>query len=789
MATRAEARLLGVVAACFLLSGAGSLVLETVWQRELRLLFGSSTLAVSTILVTYMLGLGLGSLLGGRLSSRMANGVRVYGWLELGVALYALAVPLMIRGVGHAAGGALASFSFWPVTLARFFGSLALMLVPTLAMGATLPVLVETCTSWRPAFGRHVGLLYGINTAGAVLGVLTATFVLFPRLGLAWSNRAGAALDAVAGMTALALLGGVSGTRSRQARAEGDAGVPPGGNRGWFWVGVVSYGLVGFTALVYEVAWTRVLSMTAGSSIYAFAAMLTAFLAGIALGSLAVRRWADRLSDPWPVYGVALIGLGVTAGATEFLFPMLPDAYVAVLERAGLAGRSMVVAGFVLSAAVMLPATLVLGALFPLACRVVARSGAGRTVAAAYFSNTLGSASGAFAAGFLLVPWLGLRNTVAAAAAANLLCGASILAARRTPARALRPLAAAGAAAALALWVVPAGDAAAELTRGVYYVPENEIDFGIEREKLEGVPGDRILFYRDGLAATVSVHDTGGGLNLRVNGKPDASIWDMSTQVLIGQIPMVFGRRPEDVLVIGYGSGISAGAAALHRPRRLDIVEIEGAVLEAARLFDAHNHRPLDRPFTRVIVEDGRNYVAHTKRRYDAIISEPSNPWMSGASNLFTREFFREARRALRPGGKLLQWIHFYGMDEPTVLSVFRAITDEFPHVYGFLYTAEDTDFLMLATDRPLGPDDLPRWERLDPEVRADFDRIGIGSTEELWSLLRADDRRMAELAARASAENTDDSMYVELRAPWSIYAPEDARWRRMLGRTASIAG
>ncbi|UCF68169.1 MAG: fused MFS/spermidine synthase, partial [Acidobacteriota bacterium] len=405
------------VATCFVLSGAGSLVLEVVWSRHLKLLFGSTTLAISTILVTYMLGLGLGALAGGWISDRLRNGVRVYGLLEIGVGVYALAVPLLLQIIGALSTTALTSGSFWPVTLARFAGSLGLMLLPTLAMGATLPVLVETLVADKRIMGERVGLLYGINTAGAVIGVLLATFLLFPRLGLAWSNRVGAGLDIAAGLIAAALIAprAVRTREERRQHAKKKRTRPAAASNvtapAWVLIGLVSYALVGFTALVYEVTWTRTLSMVLGSSIYAFSAMLAAFLGGIALGSLAARRWIDRMRDLWFAYAVSLGLLGLLALGTMTGFGRLPDAFLAIVRRGGLEGSSMITASFVLSSLVMIGPTLVLGWLFPLASRAIAEAGegVGWAVGATYFANTIGSALGAFAGGFLLIPLIGVR--------------------------------------------------------------------------------------------------------------------------------------------------------------------------------------------------------------------------------------------------------------------------------------------------------------------------------------------------------------------------------------------
>jgi spermidine synthase len=768
-----------LVAACLLLSGTGSLVLEVVWSRLLKLVFGSTTLAISTILVAYMLGLGLGGLLGGRLAARLRNGVRAYGWFEVAIALYAFAVPWILELFLPLSRTVLAPLSFWPAALLRFGAVLLFFLLPTLMMGATLPVLVAAVARSRADLARRVGLLYGINTFGAVSGVLLASFVLFPLVGVFWSNAIGAGADLLVGLLAVFVLAPRLSTQpAPDEPAEEPPPAPVGERRRWNPV-LVSYSAVGFTALGYEVCWTRALSMVTGSSIYAFTAMLAAFLAGIALGSLVARRWFDDLRRPLPLYAGGMALLGVLALGTMISFAWLPDAFLRVMEYVGVSGGTMVLASTLLSIGVMILPTLVLGALFPLVTRAAAASAGAepsRVVADVYFVNTIGSAAGAFAAGFVFIPWIGLQRTMALGVALNLgLAAALLLWQREWTGRRRNAVAVVVAAAALVVAVAPPRWDELQMTRGGFYRPRAQMDFGLVPEPLEGIDNERILYYRDGLNTTVSVHRVRGGLSLRLGGKTDASLIDMSTQELSGHIPMLFGPPAERALVVGYASGVTAGAVTLHDIEKLDVVELEPAVLEGSRWFDPYNHRPLEDPRVQVHVADGRNFLQTTPERYDVIISEPSNPWISGCSNLFTREYFELVRERLRPGGRLLQWMQLYGMDPSSIRAVLRAVRTEFDHVYGFLYFADHVDFLMLASDRPLEPGALPRWDDIDPAVREDLRRVSVFSTADLWSLLRVTPAGIdAFLAEQTGPVNTDDNMYVELRAPWTMYEPAE---------------
>ena len=779
--SQAPERLLRWVAPCLLASGAGSLMLEMAWSRMLKLVFGSTTLAISTILVAYMLGLALGGRWGGRWAGRLRNGIATYGWIEIGIGLYAMAVPFVLGAYPLLQRG-LIGLPFWLAAAIRFVVVLAVLVLPTVLMGATLPVLVAALVRGSKGLASRVGLLYGMNTLGAVLGVLGATFVMFPAVGLRTTNWIAAGLDVLVGIVALTVL--APRLASSEAAAPAQAAVKPAPTHadalsGWRaqWA-LASYGTVGFTALMYEVAWTRTLTMTFGSSVYAFATILAAFLLGIALGSLIGRWFLDRMERPLLAYGCGLALLGLVSWAALRGVGALPEVLTGLLSSRGISGATLVLGGLQVSLIALLGPTLILGALFPLLTRALSESTGRHAVAVGdvYFVNSLGSAVGAFTAGFLLIPNFGLQTTFVVALVLNFLVAAAVLLALLPKATVLGRGLGVGAlvCALLLLFAGPSWDRQA-LTEGVYYKPEIAIDFGIDFEPLAGQPDDKLLYYEDGISTTVSIHRSGNNVNLRLNGKTDASLLDRSTQVLSAHIPALFGSSPRSGLIIGYASGMTAGSLGLHGLQRIDVLEIEPAVVRASVYFDEVNHRPREQPAVRVIYEDGRTFLAATRERYDTIISEPSNPWISGAANLFTREYFELAADKLGDDGNLLQWIQLYGMDEAGLLSILSALTDCFPYVYGFLAYDDDSDLLLLARKAPLTLDRLPRWERLPAEVQDDLARIDIAGTADLWSLLRLDAEEIRQLARQATVTNTDDNMFVELRAPWHLYRPSES--------------
>ena len=759
----------------FMLSGCTSLIFEVIWFQLLELVFGSTTLAISTILVAYMLGLGVGALFAGRISSYLKNGVRTYGFIEIMIGLYALAVPTLVALYPDINAAITGSLSFQLATMIRFLLSLTVFLVPTFLMGATLPILIHALTDNSKRLGPSVATLYGVNTTGAVVGVLAATFVLLPSVGLHTSNVVAACLSTLAGLIAVFLIApkfGSQGVPYVQAAAQRPVAL--GQERVLL---LASFAVVGASGMAYEVCWSRALGMVFGSSIYAFSITLATFLAGIAAGSLLIRRYVKSCNPGSNSYIAGLLLLAVTSYAATALLPGMPDMLNALFMRHTISTTWLLTGLLQGSVLIMLVPALLLGAMFPLVVNALEpenRTEAGAAVGRLYFTNTMGAAFGAFVAGFVMIPTFGIPVTVAVTASATLLCAAALLIQKKS----MVPSAAATGiliSAVLVLTIPPYWNPTL-LTAGVYHNPDYYQGFGIEELPLQGLKKQGLIYYKEGVNSTVSVHRLdGSSLDLRINGKTDASLGDMSTQVLLGQIPQLFGSVDTDrYLVIGLASGITTGSITLHQPSHIDVLELEPAVIEASHFFDEYNHEPLSNPHVRVIADDARAFIGTVREPYDAVISEPSNPWLSGASSLFTKEFFQAARQALGDDGVLLQWLQLYGMDTASVQAVLSALRSQFPYLYGFQASRDDTDLLILARQTPLTDRDLPDWGLLPIDIQHELNRINLYSTPDLWSLLRLTPADFNRIIGDSRIENTDDNMFVALRSPWHLFDSSD---------------
>ena len=773
--------LLRLIEILFFLSGASALIYEVVWMRQLTQIFGNTAHATATVLTAFMAGLSLGSFAFGRLADRAGATVTFYGVLEIGVGLYGLAFPWFLAFLPHLYRNLFPVMeqSFLEYSLILFAVTFLFLLVPTTLMGATLPVLSKVVVRHLGDLGERVGRLYGFNTFGAVAGCLLAGFVFMETLGLSATVRAAAILNLVVG-GAVVLLGFARIFREAKAFPEGStapAGNPDGSpSRGLPMRGLVllGIGLSGAAALIYENAWTRMLALILGSSTYAFTLMLAIFLAGLAWGGYYYgKRWANR-PPTWSAFGWIEVAIALSVLAMIPLYERLPFAFITLLSVLGTRFPFLSLAQAWIAFAMMAVPTFLLGMTLPLAARLYVQNAerVGSHVGAVYASNTLGAILGAFAGGFVLIPALELQGTLMAGAGLNAATGVLFLAltpGRRPASRLAMGGAAAAGITALVLWM-PAWDKQI-LTSGPMVYARSYIAFPNDwllREDLKRCP---ILFYRDGLSATISVHrdPRNGALFLRSNGKTDASDGDALTQAMVGYLPMMFQPAAKRVAIVGMGSGVTAHAVAAFPVERIEVIEIEPAVIEAARLFSERNGRIHEDPRVRFVHADGRNYLTAVPWLYDVIVSEPSNPWIAGIANLYTREFYTQALRKLKPGGVFCQWVQSYAMSPADLQMILRTFAEAFPHVS--LWQALEGDYLLLGSQTPLSRPRKAVQETLDryPQVAADLARLGLPTVHAVLSLHRLDREGILRFA-RGAPLNTDDRPRLEFRAPRNLF-------------------
>lgn len=787
----------------FFLSGTTGLVYETVWTRLLILLFGSSVLGISAIVAAFLGGLALGGLVFGRRADRMLRPLRVYGVFEIGIGLYAAILPWIFEALLPLLKllWTVSGESYEIFGLFRFALACVLLLAPTVLMGASLPLLSAATVRSEGSHAAAVGSLYGWNTLGAVVGTLVAGFVLLPWLGVRGASWFCALGNILIGLWALRWAreaGPVSppacATPEIAGAAREDAGL----------LAIAAVG--GFAALVLEVCWSRMLGTIYGSSLYGFCITLATFLVGIALGSLWIskrlRSQAARFLD------LALCQAGIAVGALLGFFLVREIVFWNFSLQPALRDTPWAWFGlrYLASSFIVLIPTFLMGVAFPVTIGLLrGNPRAGESAGRVYGWSTLGSIAGSFTAGFFLLPWLGLESSMLAATGLFALLALLVVMAsfwhRENAARWQRPaLASVAILGVFAALLRPAWNPGMLSAGGIYFrqierVPRDREDFFASYEGAEN--SKKRLFYRDGRNASVGVYESShGAIYLEVSGKVDASTSraDMPTQVLSGLIPLLAPQRPREALVIGCGSGTTLGVLTQNPDlQRIDLVELEKAVVEAASFFLSVNLRGLSDPRVRVFENDGRNHLLLGERRYDLIVSEPSNPWMSGAANLFTSEFFRLARSRLTEKGLFAQWLQLYSIEPAELRTLLRTLLAEFPQ--SLVFQLNEVDLVIVSWVKGPPQIDVDRLFQafehpvLGPTLRkilASSEAKDSGDPSDLLGHFRLDPSAAAAFAGEGP-RNTDDNLLIETRTPFSLFQLTNQRNREEIDRFPAV--
>lgn len=723
----------------FTLSGFAGLIYESIWTHYLKLYLGHAAYAQSLVLAVFMGGMALGAAASARISTRLSSPLAGYALAEALVGLAALGFHEgFVALTGWSYASLLPALGAEGAVLAAKLALACLLILPqSVLLGATFPLMSAGLVRAHPrAAGESVAMLYFTNSLGAALGVLASGFVLIAWVGLPGTLR-------IAGVINLGLAAAVwllarplqAGALERRAEGAPSAAAT---------LLAVAF-LTGLASFVYEISWIRMLSLVLGASTHSFELMLSTFILGLALGGLAVRRLVDRTASPERLLGWVQVAMGLAALATLPVYDRtfgLMETLMRGIARNDAGYVLFNLSGQAIAALVMLPATFCAGMTLPLITGALLRRGAGEgAIGRVYAANTLGAIAGVLLAVHVGLPGLGLKGALVTAALLDAALGLVLLY-RFAP----RGAQFAPAAAACALLFAPIALAfeldANKMTAGVY----RHGDLASSRDAT-------VLFARDGKTATVHLVRYGDTLSIRTNGKSDGSInlqgkaesdrgTDEITMVLSGALPLALKPEAKSAAVIGIGTGLTTHTLLQSLEiERVETVEIEAAMAEAARGFAPRNGAAFADPRGAIRIDDAKTWFAARQRRYDIIVSEPSNPWVSGVSSLFTREFYRRIRSHLAPGGVLVQWFQLYEIDASLLASVMAALGAELPHYA--VYAPSDHDLLIVAGVAPLPGAAQPRV----------FEQPGLA--KELWRvhLLSAGDFDARYLGARGTLE------------------------------------
>jgi len=774
----------------FGLSGAAGLIYETLWARYLTLFLGHSALAQVIVLIIFLGGAAFGAVLAGGLSESVRRPLWLYAVAELVIGICALAFPILYRVTTAFAYERLLP-SLGPgalSTLCQLTLAALLILPQSVLLGTTFPAMSAAIMRRIPrGSGRTLASLYFVNGIGGAAGVLVGGFLFVRMLGLPGALLVAGLLSI--GAALLALIGSSITRAPVMALSVENGNVGRHGSHNDAMPArremllATAFGTA-VASLIYEIAWTRMLSLVLGSATHSFELMLSAFILGMSLGALWLRRRADRFREPLRALGRVQVAMGLLAVATLPVYMRSFAINVWIMSAADVtpAGYVLFTVGrYLICLAIMLPATFCAGIALPLITNILLRNGRESVVGLAYGVNTLGSIIGVALGAVVLLPIIGLKALIILAAAIDMAFGVWILVVARARATRRLPI--------LAIAAMLGGIVAA-----------SSVDFNRElltsgtfRWRRLPQPGSStILFYRDGRTATVSgTLLPSRRIVLATNGKVDASledVWlrddslggarrtfsgDQSTQVLLAILAMAHAPTARTAAVIGHGSGMTShillGSRSL---TSLSTIEIEPQMIAGSNIFYPVNRRVFEDPRSHFVIEDARSFLAVTPSRYDLIVSEPSNPWVSGVASLFTTEFYREASRQLAPGGVFAQWVQVYEINDDLLLGILAAIHANFRSYVIYRSSSEDL-VIVAANERQLTP---PDWSVVrSPDIAHDFRNLVPLTAESLDALWLSDREVLGPLLDRGIAANSDERPVLDLEAERARYLNRNA--------------
>jgi spermidine synthase len=758
----------------FFCSGATALIYEVIWSKYLALMFGSTVQGQTVVLAVFMGGLALGNRLVGSRADLLRQPLAAYGYMEIAIGLFAFFFEHIYNftdGLFIKLGSPLLERTS-ALLLLKGFLSTGLLLLPTVLMGGTLPLLAAWLQKGTGDAGRRSARFYAINSLGAVAGSFAAGFFLIQALGLPATVQMTALCNVLIGSIAV-IISRRQGNLAPTSKPSDNEPSLDDAARSAFRRGCLLVALTGAISMGLEVLSSRCLALIFGGSLQAFAIVLMAFILGIGLGSsvVASRRLQNWRSETAIV--LLLVFASLWIGILLFNIENVIDVYRHL--KSGLARSTM---GFRLHQLLIACVSLIvlglpagmLGSVLPLCIRVVSEKGfnLGDRVGRLLTWNTVGAVIGVLLTGFVLMPSVGLRGSFAILAGVMTLGGLIIACSNKTFRLA------AFASVAMILIVID-GLVGGEswryvLSSGLFRIKEAEVYADAMKERREQV---KIHYYKDAADATVSVEEKNQVLSLRINGKVDASSHgDLATQCLLSHLPLLCRPDSKEVFIVGLGSGISAGAALLHPGvEHITVAENCQPVIEAAHWFTPWNNGVLTNSRVRICPEDARTVLKLSPQKYDVIINQPSNPWMAGVGSVFSREFYQLAAGKLEEGGVMVQWFHLYEMSDAVVFMVIRTFGSVFPHVE--LWDSGNGDILLIGSLDAF--DSTPETAALilsHEPVRRQLAQVGLRTPGAILAKQVASRRTAAAIPGPGPIQ-TDTFPVLEYEAPRSFYIGE----------------
>lgn len=766
----------------FLLSGAAGLIYQVIWFKKLTYFIGNTTPAQSILLATYMGGLAIGAYVWGKRSVRK-KALLSFAYLELFIGIYCIFFPWLFNitesiFVEIVMSSGLNSDSTI-VFFLRFILSVILILPPTILMGGTLPLLVSHLSSKMTDVLKNVSVLYFLNSLGAVLGTLFCGFYLLETIGLQSSLIVGVVLDIIVAGWAIYLYYttqevNVEKTSEKSGESESQFSLTARQHKVVIWLA----GISGFTAMAYEIIWLRLLIPVLSSTTYSFTIVLSIFILGITIGSFLVYKFSSRIKNSYRFLGLIQLGILLSIIAGLPLYERLPYFIWNAIGDPNIDHHSygyyIFIQLFFVFLILIVP-TILMGMSLPIASRLsvnkVEESGSG--VGKIFSINTLGTVTGSLITGLALIPWIGLFSTLLVILLMNLILSLRILLEKEVLSKSKKII-----VVGVSLLICLLSISSTSQSKWIYTIflsetprkinrmpPPNSYSEFLEKSQYH----DSLLFVLEGPNGIFIVGENDGDRYLFTNGKGDAStVGDLRTQVSLGLTPVILHENPKDVMVIGFGAGTTIGHVLGHPSVKHAVVaEISKEVLKASAHFSSINLSPLKRSNLEVISDDGISALRLSSRKYDVIISQPSNPWSSGVGNLFTTEFFQSCKEKLNPGGIVAQWFNLYEMDDKSLKLILRTALSEFKHIT--LWQIGRADILLICSREKLNLelDALKRRYELSSEL---LQKIGIHDYSAFLSQQILSEQSVLKQFVGEGPLNTEDLPLLEHWAPKAYY-------------------
>lgn len=753
----------------FLGSGMAGLIYQVLWTKLLTLTFGVTIMAVSAVLTSFFGGLALGSYLGGRWIDKYEDGLKWYGLAEILIGLYALSFSwlLILNNSAYVLIAQHLAMDFYGLSILKFILSAILLAIPTTLMGATLPILSKILATSQTRFAKNIGGLYAINTIGAVIGAIATAFFLIPNIGMKTLLYSVGALNIVIGGLAVF----ISKSYSKGNETNRGYNIPEEPKSitqdnylpAYFsTLLILGFALSGFTGLAYEVIWTRMLGFILTGTTYAFAIVLATFLTGIAVGSFVFSQFLDRfktLSGTISLLAVVEAMIGLSSIGLIILYDKMPafDFYNKI-DATAVWGEFVYLNFFTSFISLFLP-TFLFGATFPIVCKIYGWQieKIGSKIGNIYSVNTIGGIFGSFISGFVLIPFLGMQNSIVLMGYVNLGLGVLFMFFNPSVRNHVR-------------YIFLTISLAATIILTLL-LPQN-MPKSLHESFLKS--NESMLFYEEGTAATVMIAERAGkdltasNKRLWVNGNMATAAFYDGLQInrFQGVLPMIIHPNPKDVLVICFGSGTTFGTLSQFDVNQVDNVEIAGTVIKGAPYFAKENMDVLHNQKSRIIIDDGRSYLEVTSKKYDVITEEPMHPSLAGVVNLYTKEYYELAKAHLKEGGIMSQWIPLYNLSTEDVRMLVKTFNSVFPHTTIWI---ANTDIFMIGSPARTNISYALLEERLAmPNIKALLREIDLEAPIEILNTFL-----MNEDMARAYSGNapiiTDNMPLVEFTGPKSL--------------------